>query len=384
MFSRIKSGIRFRPGLLGFAGGILFAGVVFLQIVACQNPASSAEQSLAAGGTGKDISERLNDLLPYERGIVDVIRRISPSVVNVSNLAQRRISLFSSNVEEVPRGIGTGFVWDKKGHVVTNFHVVYGADALTVTFADQTTRRAKVVGLYPKKELAVLKIDLPPEKLTPIQLGTSGDLLVGQTVLAIGNPFGFDHTLTTGVVSALGREIRALTGEPIQDVIQTDASINFGNSGGPLLDSRGRLIGVNTAIYSPSRTSAGIGFAIPVDTVKSIVTQMIETGKVVRPGLGVRLFQSEVSERLGIEGVIIARVEPRSAASLAGLRGTEETDEGEIILGDIIIGIGKKRIKSYDDLYKTLERYQVGDNVQVTYLRNNRELKTNVRLQSID
>jgi S1-C subfamily serine protease len=336
---------------------------------------------------GAAAREARADLDSVERNVVDVFQRVAPAVVNVSNLTRRRTFF---EVQEMAQGSGTGFVWDTEGHIVTNYHVIHQNSGVSVAFADQTTRRAKVIGAYPQKDLAVLKVDMPKDKLTPISLGRSHDLLVGQSVLAIGNPFGLDHTLTTGVVSALGREIRSLNDRPITDVIQTDAAINAGNSGGPLLDSKGRLIGVNTAIYSPSGASAGIGFAIPADTVRSVVTQLIEHGRVVRPGLGVALFKDEQVEiwaaRRGmkIDGVIIAQVPPRSAAAQAGLRGVAESDEGDIVLGDVITAIDGKKVRSSDDIYRTLERYQIGDAVEVTFLREGSEKKTKVKLQSLE
>jgi S1-C subfamily serine protease len=207
---------------------------------------------------------------------------------------------------------------------------------------------------------------------------------VGQGVLAIGNPFGLDHSLTTGVVSALGREIKALDGRPIQDVIQTDASINPGNSGGPLLDSKGRLIGMNTAIFSPSGTSAGIGFAIPVDIVKDIVTQIIEKGKVTRPGLGVELFPDSVAARLRLDGCIISEVVSQSAADTAGLRGTRRTQDGDIELGDVIVDLNSRKITSNDDLFKAMEKYKVGDEVELTVNRAKQSKKVKVKLQAIE
>jgi protease Do-like 1, chloroplastic len=368
---------RFQAGLAGFAGGSTLIALLFFVF-----HGGAIMRADLSSDPPPVTAEKIAELLPYERDLVDVFHRVSPAVVNVSNLAQRR-ARYSLDVQEIPQGTGTGFVWDKAGHIVTNYHVIHEADAVSVNFADHTQRRATVVGAYPSKDLAVLKIDLPSNELTPLVCGNSHDLLVGQTVLAIGNPFGLDHTLTTGVVSALGREIKALDGRPIQDVIQTDASINPGNSGGPLLDSRGRLIGVNTAIFSPSGVSAGIGFAIPVDTVTAIVTQLVEHGKVVRPGIGVRLFPDDVAGRLRIQGAIIASVDPSTAADKAGLQGVERTEEGEIRLGDVITGVDGKKITSNDDLFKTIERYKVGDTIELTYLRDGKERKVKVKLQSI-
>ena len=377
---------RFRPGLRSLTGSGAVA-ILGLLVFACRPPASSAVEPNAGGPKEtktEATEEQLSDLLPFERSLVEVFQKVSPSVVNISNLAQRRMSRFSLSVQELPQGTGTGFVWDKQGHIVTNFHVIAGADAVSVNLDDQTTRRAKLVGAYPSKDIAVLKIDLPPEKLTPVVVGTSRNLLVGQGVLAIGNPFGLDHSLTTGVVSALGREIKALDGRPIQDVIQTDASINPGNSGGPLLDSKGRLIGMNTAIFSPSGTSAGIGFAIPVDIVKDIVTQIIEKGKVTRPGLGVELFPDSVAARLRLDGCIISEVVSQSAADTAGLRGTRRTQDGDIELGDVIVELNSRKITSNDDLFKAMEKYKVGDEVELTVNRAKQSKKVKVKLQAIE
>lgn len=226
------------------------------------------------------------ELTADERNTVEIFALTSPSVVHITT-ARQALNLFTLNVLEIPQGTGSGFVWDEAGHVVTNFHVIQGADAARVTLADQSTWRAKLVGVYPDRDLAVLRIDAPPERLHPIPIGESKGLKVGQKVLAIGNPFGLDQSLTTGVVSALNREIESITGRTIRGVIQTDAAINPGNSGGPLLDSAGRLIGVNTAIYSPSGASAGIGFAIPVDEVNRIVPRLIREGRIRRPVLGI-------------------------------------------------------------------------------------------------
>ena len=380
---------RFRPGLLSLlsltgSGAVVVLGLL---VFACRPSAYSAVETNAGGQREvktEATEEQLSDLLPFERSLVEVFQKVSPSVVNISNLAQRRMSRFSLSVQEMPQGTGTGFVWDRQGHIVTNFHVIAGADAVSVNLDDQTTRRAKLVGVYPSKDIAVLRIDLPQEKLTPVVVGTSRNLLVGQGVLAIGNPFGLDHSLTTGVVSALGREIKASDGRPIQDVIQTDASINPGNSGGPLLDSKGRLIGMNTAIFSPSGASAGIGFAIPVDIVKDIVTQIIEKGKVTRPGLGVELFPDSVAARLRLDGCLISEVVSQSAADKAGLRGTRRTQDGDIELGDVIVDVNGRKITSNDDLFKAVEKYKVGDEVELTVNRAKQSKKVKVTLQAID
>jgi S1-C subfamily serine protease len=226
------------------------------------------------------------------------------------------------NLYQIPQGTGSGFVWDTKGNIITNFHVIQNADAAQVTLADQSNWKAQVVGVAADKDLAVLRIDAPSNRLRPIPLGTSKELQVGQSVFAIGNPFGLDQSLTTGVISALGREIDSVTRRPIQGVIQTDAAINPGNSGGPLLDSAGRLIGVNTQIFSPSGASAGIGFAIPVDTVNRIVPELIRSGKIIRPGLGVELAEEQIAKKIGVSGVVIVDVARGGPAAKAGIRPT--------------------------------------------------------------
>ena len=250
-----------------------------------------------------------------ERQTIELFEASSPSVVYITTVRVGR-DRFSRNLLEIPQGTGTGFVWDDRGHVVTNFHVLHGAQIARVTLDDQTTWEAKLVGVSPDKDLAVLQIEAPTEALHAIPIGTSGDLKVGQKVLAIGNPFGLDHTLTTGVISGLGREIKSVAGRPIQNVIQTDAAINPGNSGGPLLDSAGRLIGVNTMIYSPSGAYAGVGFAVPADTVNRIVPKLIVYGKIVRPGLGVEI-DDYLNERLDLEGVIVHDVLPRCISAMS-------------------------------------------------------------------
>jgi S1-C subfamily serine protease len=311
-----------------------------------------------------------------ERSTIARFRAASPAVVFITNLAVRR-DFFSMNVTEIPQGSGSGFVWDDGGHVITNFHVVRGAQALQVTLADQSVYEAKVIGAAPEKDLAVLSIEASggqrkelTDRLRPLPIGRSADLQVGQKVLAIGNPFGLDQTLTTGVISALGREIDSVAGVPIRDVIQTDAAINPGNSGGPLLDSSGRLIGVNTAIYSPSGAYAGIGFAIPVDTVAWVVPDLIAHGRLVRPTLGVQLVAQEQTERLGLEGALVLGIVPRSGAAVAGLRATQRDERGRIILGDLIVEIEGQPVRSNSDLLLALEGKRPGDSIRVTIDRD--------------
>ena len=279
------------------------------------------------GPEGKPRPVAPAELSQDERATMAVFERATKSVVFIANTAMQR-DPWSFNLFEVPQGSGTGFIWNQQGHIVTNFHVVYGADSITVTLADRREQRAKVVGTDPDHDLAVLQIQVPEEALVPLVVGSSHDLRVGQKVLAIGNPFGLDHTLTTGVVSALGRTIKSLSNRTIEGVIQTDAAINPGNSGGPLLDSVGRLIGVNTQIVSPSGAYAGIGFAVPVDTVNRVVPELIKHGKLIRPGLGVTLIPDAMAKRWGVHGVVIGKVIRGGGAERAGLRGAR--DSGEI------------------------------------------------------
>lgn len=320
--------------------------------------------------------------LAEERATIQLFKDNSPAVVYITTLAVRR-DLFSLNVLELPRGTGSGFIWDAEGHVVTNFHVIQGADTARVTLADQSIWEAQLVGVASDKDLAVLKIKAPRRKLQPIRLGTSRDLAVGQKVFAIGNPFGFDQTLTTGIISGLGREIRSVTGRPIRGMVQTDAAINPGNSGGPLLDSAGRLIGVNTAIYSPSGAYAGIGFAVPVDTVNRIVPQLIRYGRVLRPGLGISVAEEQIARQLGVTGVLVVEVPPGSAAAQAGMRPTRYDALGRVQLGDIIIAIDRKPVQTPDDLFAVLEEYRVGDTVSVSVTRAGKTERLNVKLQGI-
>jgi S1-C subfamily serine protease len=271
--------------------------------------------------------------------------------------------------------------------VVTNFHVIQEAQAAEVTLADQSNWPARLVGFEPDKDVAVLKIEAPRTRMRPLAIGTSHDLKVGQKVFAIGNPFGLDHTLTTGVISALGREIRSVTGRAIRDVIQTDAAINPGNSGGPLLDSAGRLIGMNTAIYSPAGnptgTYIGIGFAVPVDTINRIAPQLVSHGKVVRPGLGVVLASDQVSRALGIEGVVVLDVAPSSAAQKAGIRPSRRDAEGRVRLGDVIVAVDGEAVHSADDLQSRLEKHAVGDTVSVRVRRGDQEIDVPVTVQAL-
>src|SRR5262245_43492415 len=322
------------------------------------------------------------DLAADEKATIDLYKKASRSVVHITSLTARR-SPVSMNVQQVPKGTGSGFVWDKQGHVVTNYHVIEGANGAQVTLADHSSWPADLVGAYPDKDLAVLRIKAGEDRLFPIDVGTSEDLQVGQKVFAIGNPFGLDQTLTTGVISALNREIESVTQRPIRGVIQTDAAINPGNSGGPLLDSSARLIGVNTAIYSPSGTSAGIGFAIPVDDVNQVAAQLIANGKVVRPDLGVNLATDQIAQEIGVKGALVLTVSPDGPAARAGIQPTRRDRNRRLVLGDIIVGIDGKPIQSRKDLFATLEGYKVGDTVKVQLLRGGQQMEVSVTLDAV-
>jgi len=323
------------------------------------------------------------ELGPDERATMAVFEKATKSVVFISNTAVQR-DFWSLDLFEVPQGSGSGFVWNSQGHIVTNFHVVYGANSIKVTLADRSEYKAALIGADPDHDLAVLQIQAPGEALSPVTVGSSHDLRVVQKVLAIGNPFGLDHTLTTGVVSALGRTIKSLSNRTIEGVIQTDAAINPGNSGGPLLDGTGRLIGVNTQIVSPSGAFAGIGFAVPVDTVNRIVPELIKHGKLIRPGLGVSLVPDAMAKRWGVKGLIIGKVSRGGAADRAGLRGARETVAGRVELGDIILAISGKPVMTIDDLMDVMEEHKVGEQVTVEVLRGKKRQHVAVTLQAVN
>jgi S1-C subfamily serine protease len=325
-----------------------------------------------------------DELLTVETKTIDIYRRVVPSTVNVSNIKLAR-NLFYGDVE-VPQGAGSGFVWDEEGHIITNFHVVQGGNSFVVTFYnDPKQYKAKIIGTAPEKDIAVLKLQEKPAKLTPIQVGSSKNLLVGQSSFAIGSPFGLDYTLTTGVISALGRKIDGIGGVKINDMIQTDAAINMGNSGGPLLNSSADLIGMNTVIFSTSGSSAGLGFAVPSDTIKMIVPQLIKHGKVIRPGLGIGIVPDSMKRRLISDGkgLIISYIDEKGSAAKAGLKGMTQDQYGRMYLGDIILSIDSKEVNSLDDIYQVLEQKKIGDEVEVKYLRDGKKKTTTVRLQAL-
>jgi len=360
---------------------VLLVGAIALLVLAAVQYGQHSMRA-ASPAENREVTPR-GDLTATEQATIELFERCSKSVVYVSPSVRRREFTIFGVRDRIERGTGSGFVWDNDGHIVTNFHVIYGADEYHVTLYDNSTYDATVVGYLADKDVAVLRIDAPSEKLQPIDVGTSRGLKVGQNVLAIGNPYGLDFTLTTGVVSALNREIEALNRRTIHGVIQTDAAINPGNSGGPLLDSAGRLIGMNTSILSRSGSSAGIGFAVPVDTINDVVSQLITYGRVIRPGLGIQP-DDRLAMRLGLEGVLFRRVTRGSGADRAGLQPTTITRTGRIRLGDVILKIGETPTPDTDALLNALENYEIGDKVDVTVRRDGKNVTIPVTLQAIE
>jgi len=351
---------------------VLWRWLPYLESLFIQAPDATPRAVLARGELASD-----------ERSTIELFERTRDSVVFISTASQVR-DFWTRNVFTVPRGTGSGFIWDEAGHVVTNFHVIQSASQATVKLADGRNYNAALVGASPSHDIAVLRIGVGFKRPPPVPLGESRGLKVGQKVFAIGNPFGLDWTLTTGIISALDRALAGEAGRSIEHLIQTDAAINPGNSGGPLLDSAGRLIGINTAIYSPSGASAGIGFAVPVDTVNRVVPQLIAQGRYVRPGLGVQIDEDlnrRLSRLLDIEGVVILRVEPGSAAEQAGLKGVTVTQSGTVIPGDVVVALNGQPVDSVNRLRSRLDELQVGDTVELTVRRDGQERKVPVALQ---
>lgn len=382
--SGIRNAAFFILGLLVGAGILCGGSAMEAERPAPAGPAPSAsvaQDRPAASSRELPIPQGLTEA---ERRDIEIFRRASRSVVNITTIVEVRRDFFSLDVTEIPQGSGSGFIWDREGHVVTNFHVLEGGRRWTVTLADHSTHEGILVGVAPDKDLAVLKIDAPPEVLVPLPVGRSRDLAVGQRVLAIGNPFGLDQTLTVGVVSALGRELRSPSGRTIRDVVQTDAAINPGNSGGPLLNSRGQLIGVNSAIYSPSGASAGIGFSVPVDTVSRLMPEILEFGRPIRPGIGVTLLPDSLLRRLGIEGVAIQSVDPSGPAARAGLRGIRTDRRGRRYLGDVITAVNGEAVRDLDELATEFERSGVGATVELKVLREDEVLSIGVDLVALE
>lgn len=364
--------------IIALASGIFAAAAVAVvdRLAGRLQPASAAFSEKAPA----DITNPA--VATDEQNNIEVYRKLSPGVVNVHSKSYAR-DLFG--YVEPQEGSGSGSVIDAQGHILTNYHVIEQAQSVAVSFGGQKNYSAKVVGGDPDTDLAVLKlVEMPREPLTVVPLGDSDKLEVGQKVLAIGNPFGMDRTLTTGVISGLQRPIRARNGRPIEGAIQTDASINPGNSGGPLFDSHGRMIGINSQILSPSGASAGVGFAVPVNIAKRIVPQLIRFGEIRRPKLGINTRDVEALrtqiELPVLKGVVIWQMAQNGAAANAGLRGLTQTENGDIEIGDIIIAIDGEKIDNADDLYRTLDKHQLGDTIQVQIFRNGRRTTVPVRL----
>ncbi|WP_420911415.1 S1C family serine protease [Legionella norrlandica] len=333
-------------------------------------------------------SLNLDALLPDERNTVEVFQKASPKVVYVHRLAtatiQKRYSLQKAHI---PNGAGSGIIWDNKGHVVTNFHVINGADDLAITLGNMTVP-AKVIGSEPRKDIAVLEIKSPKaleylKSFQPFEIVHLSNLIVGQKAIAIGNPFGLDHSLSKGVISALGRQVPGVGGVTIHDMIQTDTPINPGNSGGPLLNSAGQLIGMNTMIYSRSGSSAGIGFAVPAEDIEKIASQIIKHGRVVLSGIGIQRVEPNLAQRLGVKkGILIADVLPGTPAERLKLRGTHRDQWGRIRLGDVIVALNAHPVPNYDALYNLLTEIKVGEEITLSVKRGNKLM--DVKMKTID
>ena len=349
---------------------LLFLLPQFESIWNSMNPESRA---VTARGTLSD-TEKTN---------IEIFRQASPSVVYITTLTDT-VNLWTRDITRIPRGTGSGFVWDRDGHIITNYHVLQGASEIRIRLNDQRTFSAVLVGASPDHDIAVLRIPIVSNMPTPLPIGTSSDLQVGQMMYAIGNPFGLDQTLTTGVVSALNRSLYNDNGSQIQGLIQTDAAINPGNSGGPLLDSAGRLVGINTAIYSPSGVYAGIGFAVPVDTVNRIVPRLIAKGGYQRPRIGITIddeLNKVITDKMGVKGVVIVGVEQNSPAAKAGLQGTRKSPTAGVVAGDIITSVNRDKVNDTKSLLETLEKYYRGDHIKLRYLRNNEEKSAEITLE---
>jgi len=323
--------------------------------------------------------EARGDLAADEQSTIALFEDASPSVVHIRTSLVAR-TRFSASATEYQLGSGSGYVWDARGFVVTNAHVLDKASRARVTLADGSEWNALLVGAAEDYDTAVLQIEAPPERLTPIRVGESKSLRVGQKVFAIGNPFGLDHTLTTGIISALGREIVGANRVRLANMIQTDAAINPGNSGGPLLDSAGRLIGMNTAIYTETGSNVGIGFALPVEVVNSVVPQLIRMGRVAPPIMGVREASEQVKRFLRVEGVVIDVVEPGSGAEKAGLRSLERLEDGSIV-ADVIVGVAGEKVESLQDIRRVLMQHEAGERVEVEFQRGSERQRVQVMLQ---
>jgi S1-C subfamily serine protease len=358
--------------------------LMLLMPLAVSNPSFALNGTSAIpSGTPRAIMPR-GELTADERSTIELFEKAKNSVAYISTL-EKVLDPWSRNIFSVPRGTGSGFIWDEKGHVVTNYHVIQQAAEAQVRLADGRDFKAKLVGASPAHDLAVLKIGVDLKAPPPVPIGTSHDLSVGQKVLAIGNPFGLDLTLTTGIVSALDRSLTEENGVFIEHLIQTDAAINPGNSGGPLLDSSGRLIGINTAIYSTSGSSSGIGFAVPVDTINRVVPQLIAQGKYIRPVLGIQVdegLNKAAARQFGIDGVLVLKVNPGSPADAAGLKGATINPDGSFVPGDIIKAVDGKPVDGVGKLFGILDEHQVGDSVTLRLLRKGESVDVPLKLQA--
>jgi len=327
-----------------------------------------------------------SSLSKEEKNNIKIFKESRDSVVFIST--SNKVTDYTTLTRyTIPKGSGSGFVWSKKGYIVTNFHVINGASSATVKLRDGKTYSAYLVGLYPRRDIAVLKIDAPKSKLHPIKIGSSKNLQVGQNVYAIGNPYGLDWTMTKGIISALNRKIPSDDGIMVSGAIQTDAAINPGNSGGVMLDSSGRVIGVNSVIYSPSGGSVGIGFAIPIDYVKRVVNKIIKYGKYIKPSIGIEVdsrINRYISDILGIKGVAVLGVVARSDAAKKGLIPAKFYSDGSIDIGDIIISVNGKKVSSIEDLDDMLESLKIGSRVKLGILRGNKKIDVNVKLVGLE
>ncbi len=341
---------------------------------------------LASCMSFSSFASKLEHLLPNERNTIEVFQKTSPKVVYVHRMTSVPTRAHQPS-KVVDSGTGSGIIWDTQGHIVTNFHVIKGADRFSVTIGSITVP-ATVIGAEPRKDLAVLLLKSPKaiaalRSFKPLDIAHTHDLLVGQKAIAIGNPFGFDHSLTIGVISALGRQVPGVGGVTIHDMIQTDASINPGNSGGPLLDSSGRLIGLNTLIFSQSGGSAGVGFAVPADDIVRTVNQIIAHGRVLLAGIGIKPVEPKLAARYGVkQGILIADVLANTPALTAGLRKTHRNQIGRMILGDVIVGVNGHGVSNYDALYNILTSVKVGDNITLTVVRDGQRIYH--RIKTID
>ncbi|WP_291856059.1 trypsin-like peptidase domain-containing protein [Bradyrhizobium sp.] len=354
----------------------LFLAVIAAVLVALT--LSNIRYSPWTHSTARPVEQR-GPLSDAERANIELFERVSPSVVQVAVRSGSAIP-FMQDEGGAASGSGTGFVWDNNGHVVTNNHVIQGGRDVAVRFASGEVARAEIIGVAPNYDLAVLRIRNPRQLPPPVALGSSSELKVGQSAFAIGNPFGLDQSLTSGIISALKRRLPTDSGREITNVIQTDTAINPGNSGGPLLDSAGRLIGVNTAIISPSGSSAGIGFAVPVDIVNRVVPDLIQNGRVPTPGIGIVAASEAVAARMGVEGVIVVRTAPSSPAERAGIRGV---DFGSGAVGDVIVQVDGKPVRRLSDLTDQIEQVGAGNSVRIGIKRGSETRDVNVQVVDI-